>query len=147
MPNFKEPARFWSKVDVGEPGKCWEWLAHRGNTGYGQFGIHYKLWYSHRVAWTLTYGPIPEGLCVLHKCDNPGCCNPYHLFLGTKADNTADSVRKGRMAKKLTEEDVLNLRKLYATGKWTQQELADEFGINQPTVSEIILRKIWKHIP
>lgn len=153
MTNFKEPERFWSKVDVGDPGECWEWLAYKQTRGYGQFGIHNKLWQAHRVAWVLTYGPIPKGLLVCHHCDNKGCCNPYHLFLGTSADNTADSGRKGRMAhgeanarSKLVEDEVLDIRELYATGDCTLRELADEFGVSTMTVQRIVKQETWKHL-
>jgi hypothetical protein len=140
---FKEPKRFWSKVDVGEVDECWNWLASKRNE-YGCFGIRYRTWYAHRVAWILTYGPIPEGLCVLHHCDNRACCNPYHLFLGTRADNAADASRKGQKAKKLTKEEVLEIRDLYSTGELTQRELADKFDIDRSAVSDITRRKWWK---
>lgn len=140
---MKEPRRFWSKVDVGEPDECWEWLGFKMRQGYGQFGINYRLWLTHRVAWVLTYGPIPEGLCVLHHCDSPGCCNPYHLFLGTRTDNAEDSTRKGRRAKKLTKEGVLEIRKLYATGEWTMKKLGSKFGVSTVNISCVINRKTW----
>ena len=150
MPNFKIPERFWSKVDVGEVDECWEWQASEQGQGYGQFRVNHKMWLAHRVAWKLTFGPIPEGLCVLHKCDNRGCCNPYHLFLGTRADNMADAARKGRMHRgeadgnsKLTQEEVLEIRELYAEGEWTQRELADEFGVRNSHISRIVRRKSW----
>lgn len=143
---MKEPKRFWSKVDVCGPDECWEWLASKKNTGYGEFWVHGRIWYAHRVVWTLTYGPIPEGLHVCHHCDNPSCVNPYHLFLGTHRDNLIDAAKKGQMAKKLTEEDVLDIRALYATGEWTQWDLADAFGVQQNTISRIVRHECWKHI-
>lgn len=142
----KEPERFWSKVDICEPDECWEWQACEVGRGYGGFQIHYKLWRAHRVAWILTYGPIPKGLFVLHKCDNPGCCNPYHLFLGTQTDNMADAAKKGRLNTKLTKETILKIRELYATGKWTQEDLAIKFKTGTAYISDIIRRKTWKHI-
>jgi len=146
-----EPKRFWSKVATGEAGECWEWLAAKDKQGYGHFSIcRGQLRKAHRVAWVLTYGPIPEGLLVCHHWDNPSCCNPYHLFLGTSADNVQDAVRKGRVPlgselwnSKLTKEDVLDIRKWFAEGDWTQQELADAFDVTQQTISGIILRKHW----
>lgn len=149
--SFKEPRRFWSKVNVGEPNECWEWLASKGTTGgYGMFHIHYKMWRAHHVAWVLTFGPIPVGLCVLHHCDNRTCVNPYHLFLGTNADNITDAVQKGRLARgeqvgtsKLTEVQVLAIRELYAIGKWTQEELGDMFGVSQSNISLVVRGEWW----
>lgn len=143
---MKEPRRFWSKVAVGEPDECWEWQAHLDQDGYGRFEVHYKSWYAHRVVWVLTHGPIPEELCVCHHCDNPSCVNPSHLFLGTNRDNQIDATKKSRKAQKLTNEDVLDIRELYTTGDWTQQELADLFDVHNTAISQIIGRKIWRHI-
>lgn len=143
---FEEPKRFWSKIDVGDPDECWNWLAGKNRRGYGWFWINYRTWYAHRVAWVLTYGPIPKGLCVLHHCDNPSCCNPYHLFLGTSVDNLADALRKGRLRTKLTKEEVLEIRELYATGRYTQLQIAVKFGVHTSHVSRIVSRQIWEYI-
>ena len=152
--NTEEPRRFWSKVDVGEPEECWEWLAHKNGCSYGGFGIKGKMWLAHRVVWVLTYGPIPKGLLVCHRCDNPGCCNPYHLFLGTDADNRADAAEKGRTARgkrngnsKLTKEEVLEIRELYADDDWSQSELANAFDVHNATISRILRRRRWKWLP
>ena len=142
MANFETPKRFWSKVAVGDVADCWEWQASEVG-GYGQFWIDPKLWQAHRVAWILTFGPIPTGLHCCHKCDNPGCCNPYHLFLGTRKDNMVDAAQKGHKANKLTEDEVLEIRESYNAGRATQQGLADEFGVSQMTISQIIRRKRW----
>ncbi len=148
MANFKKPKRFWSKVDVCEVGECWEWLASK-REGYGRFWIPAgpnrpgRLWEAHSVAWILTYGPIPKGLLCCHHCDNPSCCNPYHLFLGTNRDNHIDAAKKGRRAKALTEDEVLEIRRLYKAGEKTQQDLADEFGVDQSAVSDIVRRETW----
>jgi hypothetical protein len=139
---MKEPRRFWSKVDIGEPGECWEWQASKSEAGYGNFWVNYRTWLAHRVAWVLTFGPIPEGLCVCHKCDNPGCINPYHLFLGTHANNTMDAVEKGRLHTKLTKEDVLQIRELLEEGV-PKQQIADEFGVSKKSVGDIKRGKFW----
>ena len=88
--------RLWSRV-VEQPNGCREWTGSTNSKGYGVIGVDYKTVLTHRLAWTLTNGPIPEGMKVLHHCDNPSCCNVGKcLFLGTMADNTADMVAKGR---------------------------------------------------
>lgn len=137
----KEPRRFWSKVAVGDPDECWEWLAHANAGGYGKFIVKGRNWLAHRVSWVLTYGPIPEGLCVCHRCDNRSCVNPYHLFLGTIGDNKRDATRKGckyRRSRKLTRGEVLDIREMYAEGDWAQWELAEEFGVSPYLIGQFI---------
>lgn len=91
-------ARFWAKVDrSGGPEACWPWTGARAWNGYGQFGDGGQIHIASRVAWELSCGPIAEGLHVLHRCDNPPCVNPAHLFLGTHSDNMRDMVAKGRL--------------------------------------------------
>ena len=87
-------ASFWSAVD--KSGECWTWMRAASSTGYGAVTINQRQRAAHRVAWELTSGPIAEGLQVLHRCDNPACVRPEHLFLGTQADNMRDMVSKGR---------------------------------------------------
>lgn len=86
--------RLWSRVTKGD--NCWEWTGARNHKGYGEIGADGRVQKAHRIAWVLTYGPIHDGVDVLHRCDNPPCCRPDHLFLGDDADNMADMVRKGR---------------------------------------------------
>lgn len=90
--------RLWRHVD--KTGECWKWTAAKVggkmSMGHGVMRLQDRNVLVHRVSWELHFGPIPDGLCVLHRCDNPPCVRPDHLFLGTKADNTADMMRKGR---------------------------------------------------
>ena len=95
MTQFNE-ALFWSKVDKRGPDDCWEWTGAISTSGYGHIGLDGKARRGHRVAWQLTNGGIPDGLCCCHHCDNRKCCNPNHLFLGTVADNNRDCEEKGR---------------------------------------------------
>jgi len=144
--------RFWSKVQVGDPDDCWEWKAsNRQGGGYGQFKLDGTMKLAHRVAWELTSGVIPEDLCVCHHCDNCGCMNPAHLFLGTKADNSADMVAKGRQRSargtrngnsKLTQLMVLEIRRLLASGL-TQTAIGKIFEVNSRTINKIATGRRW----
>jgi hypothetical protein len=146
--------RFWSKVGPINPDtQCMLWEATLSGNGYGGFMINKKFLPAHRVAWMLSYGNIPEGFLVCHRCDTPICCNPEHLFLGTPADNMTDRNNKGRNAKgvkhgssSLVDEQVLEIRRLYSSGTHTQQQLAIMYEVSQVQISHIVLRKQWKHL-
>lgn len=150
--------RLWDRVSVTQnPGECWEWAGSvNKKTGYGQIsesGDKRKMLLVHRVAYILTYGEIPNGLFVLHSCDNKKCCNPKHLFLGTQQDNMTDKVSKGRQVKgeqrsghKLTEDLVRYIRRKYAAGGISQQELAKELNVTKTAIRGVVRRKTWKHI-
>lgn len=162
-----DPAvRFWARVDRSDPDGCWLWLgAKRSDKGYGGVWDGERWTHSHRFAYTLTYGPITDGLWVLHKCDNPPCCRPDHLFLGTQLDNIHDMLDKGRyrsgpalhperMPKgeahgqaKATADTVRAIRERYAAGGITHKELGREYGLSRLTVGDIIRRRIWRHLP
>ena len=149
--------RFWSKVATGRPMDCWPWLATYRSGGYGAFKVSGRLESAHRVAWTLVNGPIPNGLLVLHRCDNPPCANPRHLFLGTHLDNARDKIAKGRArylgqpgeanyATRLTNEDVVEIRTRYAAGSTSQRKLAREFAVSRRSIEDIVHRRRWKHL-
>lgn len=149
--------RFWEKVDhTSGPDACWLWKNGRDADGYGDFQTNHNPNHrssgAHRVAWELTYGPIPAGLQICHRCDVPACCNPTHLFLGTSQENTADKVTKGRMphgeqnhAAKLTAPQVLTIRARYAAGARVNA-LAREYGVSGPAIGAIVQGKTWRHL-
>lgn len=145
--------RFWPYVDVRGPAECWPWLKALSRYGYGLFMLEVGTQITaSRFAYILTYGPIPDDQVVCHSCDNPPCCNPAHLFLGTKTDNNLDRDSKGRQAKgersrsaTQTPASVRAIRDRHAAGE-SQTDLAYEYGISQPSISAIVLRKTWKHV-
>lgn len=147
---------FWSKVQ--KTPACWLWQATRRPAGYGTYYINRYPALAHRVAWELTYGPIPKGLHVCHSCDNPPCVRPEHLFLGSQTANLRDAHGKGRLVKtglpgdsnpaaRLSTEDVLEIRRLAAAGPVNKKELGRRFGVSHTTIRGVIERKTWKHIP
>jgi len=146
-------SRFWKKVKIGEKDECWNWLCGTQSKGYGSVCIgNGTTALAHRVAFEISSGyRIPEGLCVMHKCDNRLCCNPYHLKLGTIADNNRDSIRKGRNARgerngrsKLTEKQVIEIRDLYKTGKYSQSKIALMYSVSPRSISGITREDYWK---
>jgi hypothetical protein len=93
---LKTAESFWSRVDVGANGHCWNWRDSASKNGYGTLKFGRRYWYAHQLAWTLTYGPTLGGLWVLHHCDNKRCCNPRHLKLGTVQNNHEDAMLRGK---------------------------------------------------
>ena len=171
--------RFFSRIQKTD--NCWNWTGHIEYNGYGSMSIKHKNRSTHRISYEIHFGKIPDGLCVLHKCDNKKCVNPSHLFLGTQLDNVKDRDQKGHTAKgathgskthpervprgdkngmrthpekvrkgeqvntvKLTEKQVLKIRKMYRTGKYTQKQLAKIFNVNQTNISWIVTNRTWK---
>lgn len=152
-------ARFEAKVTKGDA--CWLWQARLDKKGYGRFSVGGRqggMRLAHRVSWEFNRGEIPAGLCVLHKCDNPRCVNPDHLFLGTQLENIADCQGKGRDRRgefpsqagtansqaKLTEAEVREIRGL--RGKLSQRGIAKRFGVNQATIGKILTGKRWQEV-
>ena len=142
----------WARVEKRGPDECWLWRGHHAKFGYGVSTINCVPVLLHRVAWEMTHGPIPKGNFVCHKCDNPRCCNPNHLFLGTQADNMRDAAVKGRMNRgearwcaKLTEDDVREMRRLSASGE-RPAALSRKFGISLQNTIRVVRGQIWKHV-
>lgn len=111
---------------------------------------------AHRVSWEFVNGPIPKDMCILHKCDNPPCVNPSHLWLGTQLENIKDRQLKGRQKtlrgeshpnNRFSAKEIQEMRKLYSAGKLTSYDLAKLFKTSQGTIWGIISRKSWAHIP
>src|ERR1044072_2511696 len=143
--------RFWSKVDKDGPihpslGQCWIWSGLVTPLGYGHFRVDGRRTYTHRFSFELNIGPIPKGLCVLHSCDNPNCCNPKHLFLGTRLDNNKDRTSKGRDGghkgtkngkAKLTEKEARAFRTRYQSNLPgdSLKSIGRDFGLCKSAVS------------
>lgn len=150
------PDRFWSKVDIRGPNECWPWkaAARKPNEGYGAFYLDGRHQPASRVAAQLSGTNFGPGQQALHRCDNPSCCNPAHIFAGTNLENVADKVAKNRHAAGeraagavLTQEDVAYLRSLKPpAGRRLQpgvcQSLADKFGVTRRYISEV-MRRGW----
>lgn len=143
--------RFWSKVIKQQ--ECWEWNGERDKDGYGKINLmSFQTRVAHRLSWILTFGEIPEGMLVCHRCDNPSCVNPNHLFLGTQSDNINDMYKKGRgifhkgehcCRAKLTNAQANKIRELYSSGRHTQATLSKEFEISQAQISAIVNNKAY----
>jgi hypothetical protein len=144
--------RLWEKVD--RTGECWLFTGYRNAAGYGFIGYtrgHPIM--AHRAAWMVTHGPIPPATLVCHRCDNPSCVRPDHLFLGSGHDNVVDMVRKGRhrptrgsdsVNAKLAEDDVREIRRF--GGTVPDRALAERFGVSQTLIFNIRQRRAWRHV-
>lgn len=162
------PERFWTKVDQNGPvpphrpelDQCWVWIARLTDSGYGRLRMcntnRNKDIRAHVASWILTVGPITDGLCVLHHCDNPRCVRPSHLWLGTRGDNIRDCIAKNRhptvgkrgeshLLAVLTEEKVLQIRDRYKPIRGIVTQLAKEYGVSIALISMIVHNKIWTH--
>ena len=155
---------FWGFVSGRGLDDCWLWTGYKRGQGYGLFNVGGVPELVHRVAWTVINGPIPElfeGLpaCICHKCDNPPCCNPAHLFLGNNKTNQKDSVVKGRHIYSqfrqkgennsfalLTEFQVKEIKQLLEEGGLSQEKIAARFGVSQLTISCIKTGRRWSHM-
>lgn len=165
---------FWKRVARAGEDDCWPWQGAANEREYGRVRYHGKEWKAHRLAWKLTFGD-PGDLDVCHTCDNPPCCNPRHLFLGTAQDNADDMVSKGRHPRNrsgylpsgdghhsrlrpevvargerngaavLTEADVREIRRRRAAGE-TLRSIARGFAVARGTITFIVRRKTWRHV-
>jgi hypothetical protein len=153
--------RFWSKVAYVDGDGCWEWTASRVGPdrpggGYGQFWCAERKTQlkAHRVAWEQKNGPIPDGMLVCHRCDNPGCVRPDHLFLGTPKDNMVDMVQKGEWKHGgvlcpraiLTEQQVREIRAKYVRGSYGYKRLGKEYGVSPGTIEVLIKGRTWRSL-
>lgn len=148
--------RFWRKVDKKSPEECWQWIGGKAPNGYGRIqrgGKKSPYLGAHRVSYEMHFGPIPDGMVVMHKCDNPSCVNPQHLSVGTFKDNTADMISKGRKINRpvrgercgnavLTAEKVRFIRR----SSLTNAELSRLFGTAPNTIRSVRTGKNWSHI-
>jgi len=130
-----------------EPGECWEWPGSRLKTGYGHCGRKHGTKMATRIVWIERNGPIPAGMVVCHRCDNPPCVRPSHLFLGAQLDNVHDMIRKGRQAQiwgddhagiKLSDDDVAEMRRLRAAEGLLYREIAERFGVSLRYAQDVV---------
>lgn len=153
--------RFWRHVDKRGKDECWEWTGGRNQKGYGRFKVKHgeSMRAAHRYAYTLLVGPIPKGKQVCHRCDNPPCVNPRHLWLGTNAENNRDSWAKGRQPSravprhsrygekapraKLTNKQAREIRSRYKKDGITQAALGREYGISGSAICNLIHGKTY----
>ena len=151
--------RFWGRVTVTDEGSCWEWQGARSHAGYGKLVRDRHLVSTHRLSWEFATGhPVPDDLLVCHRCDNPPCVNPSHLFLGDKSANAIDMVMKGRHDTKsrirgeehararLTDAVVADIRARHASDE-SVASIARSLGVNWGTVKYAVAGVTWAHIP
>jgi len=147
--------RFWTNVNIGKPNDCWNW---KGTKRRGIFSIGRTFATStSRFAMILHLGRwLEDTEWVLHDCDNPRCCNPNHLWIGTAQDNTNDMMSKGRHKvpfgeehwnSKLHEKSIYQIRRLWKTGRWSKSELSRLFDVCHALIGKIISKEIWRHVP
>jgi hypothetical protein len=132
---------------------CWQWKGATYTKGYGEIGDGKRAIGAHRVSWKLYYGYVPKGLCVLHRCDNPPCTNPKHLFLGTRGDNNRDKVKKWRHlygekhhATTLSQTQVAQIKKYGGQRLIPFMHLAKIFNVTEMTIHNIVKNRTWRYV-
>lgn len=158
--------RFWKKVNKGTDNECWVWNARKNHDGYGEFWYNNHTVKAHRMSWLLHNGLIPDDKCILHRCDNPPCVNPKHLWIGSLKDNTRDMISKSRQNfvgdfrhlprndyhgedrsnAKLNDEKVMLMRRLHKKSGLSTRKLAKMFSIGKSVAWSVIAQSRWKHI-
>lgn len=147
-------SRFMTMVAVKDSFECWEWTGNKPDGRYGHFSVRGKIVKAHRWIYELCCGPIPEGMVIRHKCDNPSCVNPRHLTIGTHQDNINDRQERGRYAdrqgekhplRKISEADVHDIRRAAELGE-SHRSIAERFRIGSQQVGKIVRRENWGHI-
>jgi HNH endonuclease len=148
------PSDLWKRVQIREIYECWPWTGNKTDRGYGTISIAGRPRSTHRLAYELIYGEAPGERFVCHHCDNPSCCNPVHLFLGTPGENTRDALAKGRMVfalgsrhglAKLTEAQVVEIRSRHEAGE-RNAELAAAFDVSPATITRVTKSYGWVHV-
>lgn len=133
--------RFWSRIDRTSGDGCWLWTGNTNPRGYGTMRVGERTRTASRLVYELTHGPVPSGICVCHHCDNPPCCNPGHMFLGTHGDNARDRARKGRGAtngRRLTDAHVAEIIALHRAGGISMRKLGERFGCSAVHAARIV---------
>ena len=153
----KDQRRLMDDIDSRDPEKCWDWLSTTNNAGYPLFSLKGEMVSAIRLLYQIYYKRrIPKGWIVSHTCKNNSCVNPGHLYITTRSERTQEALRnreyipasqKGQKNpnSKLTEDDVVSIREKKDQGA-THQELADEYNVTKTTISQIVNRKLWKHV-
>lgn len=150
--------RFWTKVEKRSDGECWNWTGTGHPSGYGRIKIGRTNILAHRLSFLLNFSVDPGEMCVCHHCDNRLCINPNHLFLGTRTDNNIDMMAKGRGdwslsckgsqhgQSRFTEEQIIEIRRLWSRGGLTQKNIALRFQTRQSVISRIVNGVSWSHV-
>ncbi len=160
MPNFppRRIGKFWSNIVRKAGDECWQWTGSTDSKGYGKFymknGDKELYLIATRVVYFLVTSQDPEDLCILHSCDNPRCCNPAHLRLGTHQDNVVDMLDKERNKRgandanaKLSDIDVYFMREMWISRLFTQRVIASKYEVSGSVVCHIVNGSRWKHVP